>query len=206
MIRPRTSLLRWRGVAVVGAVVGASALTACSGGSSSGSPPTPPTRTARTTHTVPHEKGTTAPGTNIRPGRSVIVRFHPDKSHNSLISLTVTRVQKGSVKDLGKFTLPAAARKSSVYYVHARVKNTGTGNLSGTRLMLYGEIRPTLVVPPTRFATTFAHCNDQPLPKHFIKSRVADLCMVLLAPHAGTVRAVQWRFPDNVEPISWKLS
>lgn len=136
-------------------------------------------------------------------GKAATVRYKPNPEHNSLIKLRVTKVQRGKIKQLKEFRLSAKTKRSSVYYVKATVTNTGSGDLSGQVVSLYGKVSKDLVVPPVNFRGGFKRCQHQPLPKKFTKGKSADLCVVMLAPKHGKVTAVQWRPANDAEPISW---
>jgi hypothetical protein len=148
---------------------------------------------------------TTAPGTVLKPGQRAVVRWRAGKAHDSVIALTVTGVRRGSIADLGQYRLGRAARASTLYYVYSVVRNTGSGNLSGRRLPLFGKVSPRLVVPPVRFRLPFHRCDYQPLPVHFAKGARARVCMVMLAPRHGSVSSVEWRSPRLPQPVSWRV-
>ena len=218
--------------ALVGVAAGAVALAGCSGSGPADDEDNPATTPAGSEPTT-LEDGTTAPGTELELGSTATVGYTADRRHDSLIELSVTSVQRGKVKDLEEFDLTGAARKSNVYYVQARVKNIGGGDLSGEPLTLYGQVSADLVVPPVEFGSTFERCDSDPLPndvkeskesqrakeakgpkeaknakkakhaKKAKKAKKARVCLVILAPDNGKISAVQWRPPGNAAPISW---
>lgn len=194
-----------RQLRLVGALTAAGLLVAgCGGGGDDKADDAPQTSVSTTT-----EDGMTTPGTTVELGQPATVAYPakiPDRDPISTIEVTVTGVKKGSVKDLSQFTLPDRAKNSGVYYVRADVQNVGDGNLSGRSLVLYGKASDTLVVPPVTFGSTFARCNYQPFGKNFTQGKKAKVCMVMLVPDKGTISEVQWRGPDNAEPISWPAS
>ncbi|HET7174222.1 MAG TPA: hypothetical protein VFI30_08125 [Nocardioidaceae bacterium] len=197
-------LVRARVPAVLAVVVPALALLAgCSGGGGSGAAATTPPTPVPSSPTVTYEKGTTPPGTQLAVGRRAVVRFHPKGAPSSLLALTVTKIAKGRMPELRAFTLDQATRRSNVYYVTVRVQNKGHRNLVGLKPKLYGQVSKHLVVPPVVFGSTFRRCPDTGLPKRFTFGKSAALCLVMLAPHHGRVSAVQWRFADGSQPISW---
>jgi hypothetical protein len=160
---------------------------------------TPPT-TASTT-----SDGTTAAGLTLKVGQRAVVRWRAGTAHDSVVALTVTGVRRGSIADLSSYRLGRAARASTLYYVYSVVRNTGSGNLSGRRLPLYGKVSPHLVVPPVRFKLPFHRCDDRPLPAHFAKGARARVCMVMLAPRHGSISSVEWRSPRLPQPVSWSV-
>jgi hypothetical protein len=182
------------------AALAVAGLAGCGGGSDDDGTPTTPTTAATT-----NSNGTTVAGTQMKLGKDAVVPFKADKSHKSLIRLTVTNVKKGKVKDLKQFELTDKARTSTVYYVSTHVKNLGPDSLSHGTITLYGKVTDELVVPPVVFGSTFSKCDYQPLPKKFKKGKTTKGCMVMLAPKHGKISEIQWRAPDDSEPISWTL-
>lgn len=185
-------------------LVGVTALTGCTGSGSSDDQDDPTTLTS-SAPTTPDD-GLTAPGSELRLGKTATVRFAANPEHTSVIDLEVVSVKKGKLADFRGFELSGSIKRSTFYYVKATVENVGKGDLSGRRLVLYGAVSDSLVVQPVEFASTFKPCDYRPLPKPFKKSEQAKLCMVMLAPKKGKLTEVQWRPSDNAEPISWKLS
>lgn len=149
------------------------------------------------------EEGVTPPGTNLTLDQPAVVRFTANPRHDALIKLTVSKVERGKIKDLSQFRLRDKDRRSSVYYVSASVKNLGEGDLGGQPLTLYGKVSVNRVVPPVIFGSRFRRCDYQPLPAKFGPGKKVDMCIVMLARHHGEVSAVQWRPADNSDPITW---
>jgi hypothetical protein len=116
----------------------------------------------------------------------------------------VTKVARGSIKDLSQFPLSDAARSSSVYYVSISVRNVGRGDLGGKRLSLFGKVSDSLVIPAVTLNSPFELCNNPPLPRPFKKDARAHVCLLMLAPKHGTISQVQWR-QGAAEPISWRV-
>ncbi len=183
----------------------------CSGSSTAASSPShsttssssPSRRTSPSTPATPVEPGTMRPGTKLKLGQPAVVRYTANAAHDSLMKLTVDKLRQGKLKDLHAFQLSDSAKKSNVYYAWARVKNTGDGDLGGQPLQLYGKVSHDLVVPPVIMGATFKKCPYHPLPKKFTSGDSASVCVLLLAPHHGNVKAVQWRPADGSAPITW---
>jgi hypothetical protein len=192
-------------VTIIALVAGGLLLAGCGGGDDSadeGAESAAETTTA---------DGMTVPGTVLELGQPATVEYTPISADPgaepiSQIEVAVTRVKAGSIRELAQFTLPDRAKSAGVYYVDASVENVGDGNLSGDRLVLYGKVSDTLVVPPVTFGSTFGKCNYQPFPKKFTNGAKAQVCMVMLAPDKGMISEIQWRAPDDAEPISWPAS
>jgi hypothetical protein len=171
----------------------------CSGGSDDDTEPT------ATTEATTNSDGTTVAGTELKVGDTAVVPFEADKEKTSQIKLEVSDVEKGKIADLDRFELNTKAKKSTVYYVHTKVRNLGPESLSGKQVTLYGKVSDDMVVPPVVFGSTFPQCDYEPLPKKFKKDKVAKGCQVMLAPKHGKISEVQWRPADNSEPISWSV-
>ncbi len=182
------------------AALAALALSGCTGSESSDDAPKPTATTVATTL----DDGTTAPGAALKVGDVAKVRYTGKAKKSSLLALKVTSIHQGKISALDDFNLNAKAQKSNVYYVTVAVKNIGGGDLSGQPLTLYGKVSPALVVPPVEFGSTFKPCDYQPLPEGFKKSKRATVCIVMLAPKKGTIKAVEFRPADNADPISWR--
>ena len=172
-------------------------IAGCSGGGSSGE--TSPSDTATT-----NSDGTTKAGTTLTIGDPAVVSFSPAKGAASKVRLTVTSVKKGSTKDLKQFQLNPEAKASSVYYVKVALKNVGNHDIGGSPVVLYGKVSQSLVVQPVQFGSTFAKCSGGPLPKPFGHGKKAAECLVMLAPHRGTISEIQWRM-DTEAPIVWTV-
>lgn len=173
-------------------------------GCSSSQPETDDDTSPSPTKVSTSRHGTTSPGSELDIGETAVVRYRADRRHSSRISLTVTKVREGEIKDLTRFNLDTPARRSTVYYVSARVRSTGTGDLSRQPITLYGKVSDDLVVPPVEFGTTFGRCDHEPLPEKFGNGDRARVCMVMLAPRHGKILEVHWR-PGKPEPIAWKV-
>lgn len=123
---------------------------------------------------------------------------------SSRVRLAVTDVTKGRIRHLSDFRLDAEARRSTPYYATVRVTNTGSGNLSGERLTLWGLDSTGTVRPPADVVGTFPRCQHEPLPKRFTRRKSARTCLLFLLPPGTTLDAVQYRFNDR-PPYSWPV-
>jgi hypothetical protein len=175
-------------------------IAGCGGGDDQDDPQ--PTETTEATS----EQGVTRPGTELSIGEPAVVRFTANPQHDSLITLNVTAINPGKITDLQGFGLDPKTKQSNVFYVRANVTNSGTGDLGGQRIILYGKAADNLVVPPVVFGSSFPKCNNRPLAKPFGPDARTAVCMVMLAPAKGTISAVQWRPADGTEPITWSAS
>lgn len=180
------------------ALVAAVALlaTSCGGDDDSSDDVQAPTSTAPS---VP--EGITPPGETFNLGDTATV-VYPNAKRASRIELSVTKVRRGKLKDLSQFDLDRDTRKSTVYYVDAKVRNVGRGDLSGQPLTLFGKVSDQLVVQPAVFGSPYPPCNYHDFPKKFTAKRTTNVCMVMFAPQHGKISEIQWRGADS-EPIAW---
>jgi hypothetical protein len=177
-------------------VLCATLLAGCSGGDDAGDD-------AATTSSTTAADGTTLPGTRLGLGDPAVVRFAPDRKHESTIRLVVRDVEKGEVRDLREFSLNDAARSSNVVYVDLSIENVGGGDVGGEFVTVFGKASKSLVVRPVTFGSRFGRCDYRPLPEKFGKGDRVRTCVVLLAPDHGRISDIEWRFPDDQQPISW---
>ncbi len=183
---------------VLAAVVCAVVLVGCTDKASTSSPST----TDVTTSTIDRADHRGHPGDELALGQRTLVTWRAGKTRQSQVSLRVTKVERGKIADLRQFPLTDPAKASSVYYVWVGVTNTGSGDLGGAQLTLYGKVSDRLVVPPVTLNSPFERCSNPPLPKRFTRTATARVCLVLLAPHHGRISQVQWRgIPAG--PVSW---
>jgi hypothetical protein len=174
-------------------------LVGCSGSSPDSATPS----SAQTTATTAAD-GTTTPGTVLRLGQRAHIRWHAGRGRVSLVDVSVTAVERGSLRDLRQFSLPRSAMSSSVYYVRATVRNRAATDLAGAHLSLFGLVSDSLVVPSVRLTSPYGRCSNPPLPPRFTQGAAAHDCLVILAPHHGRISHIQWR-SDGAEPISWSV-
>jgi hypothetical protein len=193
--------------AAVSGCTGSASEAAGSGPSAAGGSESPSTSAPTPTDVPPTTAlavATTPSGTKLKLGEPAVVLYAPSPAHYSELRLTVEAVERGSLNDLKGFRLSDSAKRSGVFYIWVRVKNIGDGEL-GAPLELYGKISRGTAVAPVILGTTFDRCPYQPLPWPFGPGDRLSMCMVMLAPQHGTVKAVQWRPSDDSKPITWTL-
>ncbi len=123
----------------------------------------------------------------------------------SVLSVTVSKVVKGSMKDFTSFVLSAKQRASTPYYVSATVTNEGPGTMRQTDVPLFGFDSTDTAFPPTSLVGTFDRCAGGPLPAGFAPQDRVKPCLVYLVPPKATLQAVQLRTSNQTEPISWPV-
>ena len=94
-------------------------------------------------------------------------------------------------------------KKSTPYYVHVKVKNTGNTNLAGVELPIFLDNGSDVLFPSARITSSFKPCPTQALPKKFTEGKKAKLCLVFLAAAKTKLEAIAMRPTEQTEPITW---
>ena len=153
---------------------------------------------------VPDGVTLTEPGETLAFGETATVAYEPNTRRSSVIELAVTSVRAGRIADFGAYQLDARTRKSRPYYVRARVRNVGDGDLSRTAVPLLALTSRNTLIQPSSFNNTFERCPSTPLPAGFTSGETATTCLVYLVPEGGTLVAMSYRPLQAFEPITWK--
>lgn len=199
---------RLLGSAALGVVVAVSALAGCSDDSA----PSPsadsgsPTATTSASPYLPVPEGVTLTpqGTHLKVGDQGVLAWEPRQDEVGVLDLTVTKLERTTTrKALSAWQLTKAQRQSTPYFVHVEVANAGDTDLGGRRVPLYAVNEENLLLESTPFASSFRPCPSTALPKRFGPGERAEVCLVYLAPHGGTLEAVSFRPEESFDPIIW---
>jgi hypothetical protein len=188
------------------------ALAGCGGGSSSsadlGSPGTGGTSTAgdagssQPASTVQGVK-LTDQGTALEVGQAASVSWQPTQKQTGVITVSVTKLEKVPISAFSSWRLDAATKKSTPYFVHATVRNTGTTALSGVPVPLYLLDGRNTLLQASTFRAQFPPCPSTPLPAKFTHGKKAAVCLVYFAPGHGTLTAISFRPTQDFDAITW---
>lgn len=186
-------------------VAAACLLTACSEGVEPRAEPSPsPSSTASADEATASAAAVATPTRTPIGAPATITVSKGNRSGE--VAVTVTKVRKGSIKDLSDFVLDHSTRRSTPYYADVRVTNTSSTNLAGAKVPLWGLDATGTVLPAARVRGTFGKCDDQPLPKKFTKGERARTCLLFLVPKGGALQAVQYRPSDETAGVvSWPV-
>jgi hypothetical protein len=187
-------------------VIGLSSLTACSGGddtSSSSGSSGGDSSSASPYLPVPDGVTLTEPGTQLSVGDHAVVAYHPRQNQVGALDIDVTKLEKSTMKDFSAWQLTSEQRKSTPYYVHAKVKNVGSTDLGGRPVPLYVVNDKNVLLESTPFASSFDPCPSTPFPHKFKPGATANVCLVYLAPKHGKLEAVSFRPDESFNPITW---
>jgi hypothetical protein len=153
---------------------------------------------------VPDDVTLTPQGTSLELGDEAVVAWEPRQDTVGVLDLTVTKIERTTTKKaLSAWQLSDAQKASTPYFVHVSVSNAGDTDLGGRRVPLYAVNDENLLLESTPFASSFAPCPSTPLPDKFRPGASADVCLVYLAPHHGTLEAVSFRPEETFDPITW---
>ena len=188
-------------------LVAALALSSCGGDDNGGDGSAGSTKTGGdstiSTNGPSDGKETPQPGDKLALGDTAPLTWQPKAGLDGQVDVTVDRLDQTTMKDFAAFKLDRAMRRSTPYYVHVRVKNTGTSNLSGVELPLFLDNGSDVLFPPARITSSFKPCPSQPLPRQFTEGKRTKLCLVFLAAEKTKLQAIAMRPTDGVEPITW---
>jgi hypothetical protein len=185
----------------------ATALTACSKGSDDPAASDKSASSASSTEPpyleVPEGVELTARGTQLAVGDPATVAWQPSAEQIGAVTISVTKLQKVSLKTLAAWTLTAKTRKSQPYFVRAKVTNVGDKKLDKLPLPLYAVVGDNTYVTASSFDIAFKPCPSVNLPAKFKPGSSVNLCWVYLAPDRGKLTGVSFYPGPWFDPIVW---
>jgi hypothetical protein len=185
----------------VAASVAALVLAGCS---SSEPAPAPATTATSAAFDPPPGVTITPGGTRLAVGKPATVVYRVADGAASAITVTVSKVTPGSMDDFAFFSLDAATKKSSPYYVRVSVTNNGPAGLGGVSVPLFALDSTNTNVPANDIIGTFKPCPTPTLPASFLPGATADLCRVYLLPEGRTLRSISLQTGATKDAIRWK--
>ncbi len=192
---------------VVGVGLAVSGLGACSGGSDdpSGDTSASPSASAEPNYLeVPEGVQLTARGSEMEVGQVATVAWQPAADQVGALELSVTDVQKASIKVFSAWQLDAKTKKSQPYFVWAKATNVGAKPLDQVPLPLYAVDGKDQYITASSFDTDFKPCPSVGLPKKFKPGSSTKLCWVYLAPDHGKLTGVSFYPGPWFDPIIWR--
>ncbi|MBV6698628.1 hypothetical protein [Kitasatospora aureofaciens] len=203
----RTSMRALAGLAVVGVLT----LTACNDDTSSDTAKTAPPAAPTTAAPAPAGNGggtgkDAAPGTTAKIGDAVQIPFSSGSTKGT-VTLAVTSIEQGDPADLADFKLGDKVKGLVPYYIHYKITNIGTTDLSFTSLTAVKGLLPDgTEAQELSVIGTFAKCPNNSLPSGFTNGRSATSCAVALASSATKVAGAEyWGEPYTLgKGVNWK--
>jgi len=152
---------------------------------------------------VPPGLMVTEPGSELAVGDLATIAWSPRAGVVGALRIVVTRLRQGTIKDFSGFTVDAATKASTPYYVTATVTNAGVTDLGGVDVPLYLVDTTDTLYGQNHFGGAFKPCAAKPLPKPFAARQEATVCLVFLVPDHGNLTAVSFRPSQAFDPITW---
>jgi hypothetical protein len=155
---------------------------------------------------VPAGVNLTDPGSTLDLGQPASVVYDAGRQRVSVLTVTVSKVVRGSIKpDFKNFVLGPSQRKSTPYYVTAMVRNAGPGKLGQAKVPLYGYDSTNTYFPASPIVGDLAVCPGGNLPGSFGPKATKRTCQVFLVGKGATLAAVELRPYEGFEPIRWPV-
>ncbi|MFJ8627832.1 hypothetical protein ACIRD3_34030 [Kitasatospora sp. NPDC093550] len=178
-----------------GAITPAAPTSAPAGGAASGSAAAPAPAGA-----------SPAPGTTVKVGDAVTIPFSSGSTKGT-ISLAVTSIEKGDPADLAPLNLGDKAKGLVPYYIHYKVTNAGSTDLSFTSVgHMKGLLADGTEAQDLLIIGAFPKCKSESLPKGFTNGQSATSCAVAMSPEASKIAGAEyWGDPYTLgKGVNWK--
>lgn len=199
---PRSSLRARLGRAAAVLLVASVGLAAC--GADETPKKTAPSVTLPTGNVnVPSGVTLTDAGAELKFGETATVAYEPNAERNTVLEMTVTAAQQGTIADLGSYVLDDRTKASVPYYVNVTVKNVGDGDVGQTPIPLWAVDSANTLIQASSFTNSFTRCPSTPLPTTFAPNATVSACLVYLVPDGGTLTGLSFRPLQAVAPILW---
>ncbi|MBC7632724.1 hypothetical protein [Aeromicrobium sp.] len=142
-------------------------------------------------------------GTKLTEDKPASVVYQVGTKAASAITVTVKAVRKGTIKDFRFFSLDAATKSSTPFYVDLAVKNEGPAGLGGAALPMFAHDSTDTIFPPNELVGTFKPCRNPTVPASFLPGATAQLCLVFLVPKGKALQSVDLQTGSAKTAISW---
>lgn len=152
---------------------------------------------------VPDGVELTPGGTELTIGEPGTVVLDLGGTASSAITVEVTDVTVGTMRDFRFFSLDDAVRSSTPYYVSATVTNEGPAGLGGVSIPLLAHSDADTVYPASELVGTFEPCPTATVPESFLAGSSAELCLVFLLPEGESLRTVDLQPGEASDAVRW---
>ena len=154
---------------------------------------------------VPAGVTITKGGSTLELGKPASVVYQVEEGAASVVTVAVDGVRKGDIKkDFTFFSIDEKAKTSTPYYVRISVENNGPSGLGGVTIPVLAHTASNTVFPPSELVGTFKPCPNAALPKSFLESSKADLCLVFLLPKGEKLSTIDLQTGKEADAIHWK--
>ncbi len=154
---------------------------------------------------VPEGVELTEPGRSLFLGDSATVAWKPRQNLIGVLDIKVLGVERTTFKKSFKgWKLDEATKKTTPYFVRAKLSNVGDTKLGKQSIPLYIVDSSGTLVQPSRFSSRFDPCPGSPeFPPRFAPDAKTKTCLVYLAPDGTELSAVSFRPTQEFNPITW---
>lgn len=185
------------------AVVAVAAAVLAVGGCGGSDEPVEPTAATPPGFEVPAGVELTPDGTVLELGEPATTVLELADGAASVITTTATKITEGDVDDFEFFSLDAASRASTPYYVRATVTNDGPAGLGGLGAPFVAHDDSDMIVAPNVINGEFEPCEGGTLPEKFLAGETAELCMVFLVPEGRELVSIDVQSETPAMAVRW---
>ncbi|AXT85463.1 hypothetical protein C6I20_09865 [Aeromicrobium sp. A1-2] len=153
---------------------------------------------------VPAGVTLTKGGTTLTEDKPASVIYQVGTKATSAITVTVSAVRKGSIKeDFTFFSLDDETKAATPFYVDITVTNEGPAGLGGAALPIFAHDSSNTNLPANDIVGTLLPCQNSTLPKSFLPGATAKLCLVYLVPKGRALQSVDLQTGSAKDAITW---
>jgi len=157
--------------------------------------------------------GVASPGAKFAVGQTATVAYKAasdfsDKPATQRVQVTVDSIVRGSLADFSGIKLDATQRAGTPFYVKARIKNVGPGDLAA------GDNNPSVEIEGVdhtgqteqgvSFIGDFPRCNEGSPPTPMTRGKSFDTCITFLVPGGITAAAYTGTSDYTNSPVTWR--
>ena len=174
---------------------------------------TPATSSAASTSTSSSTTAVTPPGTKLTVGKTALLAYKPSSDFSNSpakdrLEITVTSITKGTLSDFNGIQLDATEKASTPYYVKARIKNVGPGDVTAKSndpsVVVQGLDKTGQTQQSVTFIGDFPKCDAVSPPKSMTSGRSFDTCLTFLVPGGITGAAYTGTSDYISSPVTWR--
>lgn len=146
----------------------------------------------------------TDPGTTLDLGKPATVVLELGDGAASAVSVTVDEIREGDIADFRFFSLDAASKKATPFYVDLTVRNDGPAGMGGAAVPLLAHTDANTVYPASELVGDFEPCPASSLPDSFLAGSTATICSVYLVPEGEALETMDLQPGAAADAVRWK--
>ena len=157
---------------------------------------------------VPEGVELTPQGSELAVGDTATVAVELSDDSIGAMDIKVTSLEKANFDLFVGWELTKEIKKTSPYFVRAKVTNVGETDLGSGKatrpVPLYAVDGENRLIESSLFTGSFKPCDGASFPKRFKPGDTMKACMVYLAPDKGELTAASFRPTQEFDPITWE--